>query len=150
MNITQTPVLTMDDLLAHPDYDANRPVLVSLTLILQNAVDSVDCYDLSTTEGWQSMMRSKCADTGFQRLLDSMMEKGHLREGAIGFNTDNESGWHAGPYISEGHHRLSAAILLGLDYVWVSKYGKEWYVNGSRICAHSSADANGGLDLGWD
>lgn len=57
------------------------------------------------------MINDKANDSGFMRLVDNMLENGWMPGSAIGYR-------HG--YINEGHHRLVAAILLGLDEVVVT------------------------------
>lgn len=96
------------------DWDTRAVVKVSLLWLINAVTDSCDGYDLSSFEGWREMFAHKCSDTGFGHLVDSMMERGFMPEGCIGFNQGQ---------ITEGHHRLCAAILLGLDDVYVSRSG---------------------------
>lgn len=74
--------------------------------------------DEQRTNFWIDVIRVKSADSGFGHLVDSIIEEG-FHGSAIGWDEFDEGG-----YISEGHHRLVAAILLGLDRVFTSPYGK--------------------------
>jgi hypothetical protein len=112
----------------------NEPVLAPLTWLLQNINHSGDFGEMETVENWEYMMSSKCNDTGFGHLVESMMENGHLPEGAIGFCNGN---------ITEGHHRICAAILLGFDEVWISRWGSEIRQEtgrGRMLSAHENTD----------
>lgn len=95
-------------------YDENLTVEVSVEWLMNRATSSCDTYELDTFEGWRMMLANKCADTGFGHLVESIMQRGFMPEGAIGF-LDGE--------ITEGHHRLCAAVLLCLDTVWISPGG---------------------------
>lgn len=113
-------------------------VRVPLLWLIQNIDSSCDFGRMRDFDEWQAMFDDKCSNTGFGHLVDSMLERGHMRNGAIGFY-DGE--------ITEGHHRLCAAILLGMDYVWVSRLGSNVFRkprSGDRaepiLCAHYSHD----------
>lgn len=71
--------------------------------------------DEKRTNFWIEVISSKAADTGFGHLVDSIIEEG-FHGSAIGWNADTG-------YISEGHHRLVAAILLGMDEVPTTLHG---------------------------
>lgn len=103
-------------------YGAERPdretvVWVSVEWLMKNTRGSVDGYGLYEWREWQRMLHSKCLDTGFGHLVESIMERGFLEGGAIGW----DDGW-----ITEGHHRLCAAILLCMETVPVSTHGHDW------------------------
>lgn len=67
------------------------------------------------------MIQSKASDSGFQRLVDSILNDGWEEGSAIG--------WRDG-YICEGHHRLAAAILLALDEIPVTDWGEDtWTID---------------------
>lgn len=102
---------------------------VPLLWLMRNATESCDGYDLSTPDGWAEMIQKKSHDTGFGYLVDSMLTRGFIPEGSIGF---------CGGEITEGHHRLTAAILLGLDDVWISLWGG--VANGVDINAHRNCN----------
>lgn len=110
---------------------------MSVTEILQTVEGSVD-FDmddyLSVDEFWTDMLMTKCSDTGFGKLVDSIIEHGFKPEGAIGWDDC---------IITEGHHRLAAAILLCLDEIPTTPYGSSWRNPGSyesRINAHWNDD----------
>lgn len=135
-------------LMTTPEYDnygESEPIKVSLLWLIQNIVGSCDFDEDEIADHGgdllELIMDYKCSDTGMGYLLESMLLKGHLREGAIG------AAWFdGGVYLTEGHHRLCAAILLGLDEVWVSRNGKSIRsANGhSLVSAHDSWDYNTG------
>lgn len=118
-----------EELLAYDYLHGEAIVWVPVTFLMKNAIDSVDDFRLSCPEGWEDMISHKSADTGFGHLVESMMEHGFIEKSAIGFNLDYG-------VITEGHHRLTAAILLGLDTVPVSRYGGRTYLGGEGIIAH--------------
>lgn len=108
-------------------------VMVPVTTILNDTTGSVDfgfVSDFGSSEAfWREIIINKSSDTGFGHLVESIMEDGWSEDSAIGWDGD---------YITEGHHRLVAAILLGMDEVPVSLYGtSQWRGNG-YICAHSN------------
>ena len=72
--------------------------------------------DDDRTELWMEIIRDKSADSGFGYLVDSILEHGFDKDSTIGYDVDHG-------YMSNGHHRMVAAILLGLDEVPVSDYG---------------------------
>jgi len=91
---------------------------------------AVSDYD-DDTHFWQHLISNKAADSGFGHLVDSILEHGFAESSAVG--------WYDGE-ITEGHHRLVAAILLGMDEVPTSPYGGSWYPNGRRLSAHYNDD----------
>lgn len=81
----------------------------------------VDYYDGETFEDkqfnfWTEVIANKSSDTGFGHLVESILKDGFVEGSAIGWNRGR---------ITEGHHRLVAAILLGMDEVPVSKWGMD-------------------------
>lgn len=112
--------------------------MTPVTEILKNVRYSVDfggisCYageteDAQRTAFWKDLLRVKSSDTGFGALVAAILEKGFDRNSPIGWDTSDCS-------ITEGHHRLAAAILLGMDEVPTSAYGG----GDGRICAHNCA-----------
>jgi hypothetical protein len=98
--------------------------MVSVTEILKTITGScdfgsVDNYpgdteDEQRTSFWTEVITTKAGDTGFGHLVDSILRKGLDPEAPIGW---------ADARITEGHHRMVAAILLGLDFVYVTKWG---------------------------
>lgn len=135
------PVSEYRDMLMDPVYeDTGLIVRLPLEWVLQNIVYSCDFYDMTHDDALIEMVSSKASDSGFGYLLDSILEKGFIRESPIGIQWLNGAeDWRGnvqGIYISEGHHRLTAAILLAEDYIWASAYGQGSNVNGQRISGH--------------
>jgi hypothetical protein len=64
--------------------------------------------DDGRTVFWQGMMEHKCSDPGFGLLVESIQRDGWLAP--IGWDPEL-------CYLSNGHHRMAAAILLGLDAI---------------------------------
>lgn len=62
-------------------------------------------------QGWMDLINDKANDSGFWRLIDSILENGWEEGSVIGIREG---------YIHQGHHRLVAAVLLGLDEAPVS------------------------------
>lgn len=95
--------------------DDIRPVPVRE--LLRNLTDSLDLYDLGSPEGWLDMMAEKVADEEFPALLHALMAEGQQAPIAVSdwYGADGEPLWEMG----NGHHRLTAAILLGWDEVMV-------------------------------
>jgi hypothetical protein len=117
---------------------SDRVVWMKVTDILEQTTGSVDFGDVddysSPEDFWFAMMSDKAGDTGFGHLVESIMAHGFKPEGAIG--------WDKGCQM-DGHHRLTAAILLCLDEIpTVPEYGAEWYnPDGTKkVVAHYSAD----------
>lgn len=96
--------------------------MVKVSDILANVTTSVDMVDLSTPDEWFRMMALKSGDASFGRLLQAIPDKGFLDPICI---TKGDYGWTVG----NGHHRLTAAILLGLDEIPV--HFSEWYARES-------------------
>lgn len=104
--------------------------IVSVTELLRTLESSSDIWSFDgTPEGWMTLINEKAADSGFGRLIDSILEDGWAPGSSIGIRNN---------YVFQGHHRLVAAILLGLDEVEVSDHGT---CAGRALSAH--ADYNG-------
>lgn len=108
-------------------------VMMPVIEILRTAVDSVDfgmCYEPGNPDvsarWWEDIIRTKAADSGFGGLLNAIMANGFDPNSPIGFSNG---------CITEGHHRLTAAILLCLDEIPVSAYGG----GTGELCAHDCA-----------
>lgn len=112
--------------------------MTSVTEILNTVRYSVDFGDIDDYEGeteddrrtalWEDLLRTKSSDTGFGALVAAILANGFDRNSPIGWDTSDYS-------INEGHHRLAAAILLGMDEIPTTPYG-----GGSGvICAHDCA-----------
>ena len=108
-------------------------VMTPVLEILRNTRESCDFGEAplfeddpdANAEWWEYLMRSKADDSGFGALLDAIL--------ANGFDFDSPIGWQPSQgYISEGHHRLTAAILLCLDEVPTSHWGG----GDGSVCAH--------------
>lgn len=70
--------------------------------------------DEMRTNFWLDVIQSKSGDTGFINLVNSILNNGWAEGSCVGWwNND----------ITEGHHRLTAAILLGMDEVPVAYRG---------------------------
>lgn len=95
-------------------------IAVPLTFLLQNIVASCDADILTTPEAWLDLIEWKSTDGGFHRLVDSIIENGLMSAAPIGIEYIEDDYYGEGLYINEGHHRLVAAILLGLDEVWIA------------------------------
>lgn len=88
-----------------------------------------DLYPDDSAEWWEGLIRVKASDTGFGHLVESILENGFDHNSPIGFNPIHG-------IITEGHHRIVAAILLCLDEIPYSQYGGgDW-----SISAHWSDD----------
>lgn len=78
-------------------------------------VQTESSIDFGWQFDWETVITDKAADEGFGYLVESIMAHGW--KSAIG--------WTEGR-ITEGHHRLVAAILLCEDMVPVTNYGTDW------------------------
>lgn len=84
--------------------------------------------DDQRTNFWIDVITKKASDTGFGHLVESILEEG-FHGSAIGWHPENCD-------ITEGHHRLVAAILLGMDYVDTSTYG----IDGDHLSRDDACD----------
>ena len=118
-----------------PEYRNNEVALtVPVPWLMEHVVYSGDCGDLSTPEKWLYMLSYKAEDTGFGHLVNSILEKGLLPGSRCGVAVIRPDHWlyenyRDGLYLNQGHHRLVAAILLGLDHVEISAWGNSHYDN---------------------
>lgn len=133
--------------LATDDYEHGYTTIeVPVLFLIQNIVSSCDYDRMNTSDDWLFMMKDKAADSGFGWLVESILERGFLPSGPIGicrsggYNDYNDGDYGPGLDITEGHHRLTAAILLGMDTVFISSEGKNTSINGERLSAHYQPD----------
>lgn len=102
---------------------------MKITEILATADSSTDIWGFDgSPEGWMLLINEKAADSGFGKLIDSILEDGWAKGSSIGISNGQ---------ICQGHHRLVAAILLGLDEIEVTSYGSS---AGRNVCAHGEWD----------
>ena len=106
-------------------------MMVKVLDLIKYAHDSVDFGDVDIDDNnahtgwWQEIIRVKSADTGFGALVNAILQNGFDPESPVGWDPEDGT-------ITEGHHRIVAAILLCLDEIPYSRYG-----GGDRsICAH--------------
>jgi hypothetical protein len=100
-------------------------VMLPISYILKNVVSSCDfgmvdeylgdTLDEQRTTFWMNVISSKARDTGFGHLVESILEHGFTGS-AIGWDDVDKE-------ITEGHHRLVAAILLGMDEIPTCGWG---------------------------
>lgn len=85
--------------------------------LLHNLKDSIDSYALEYVGGWQEMIRECMADAQFPALVRALQEHGQLDPicATEWYTSDGEPCWEMG----NGHHRLTAAILLGWETITV-------------------------------
>lgn len=94
------------------DYQLDRVQLIPVTTLLQRITQSCDIGRLERVEDWHRLFASKCLDGSFWALCDAIPRNGFTVP--ICVNVDRWTGaWSMG----NGHHRLCAAVLLGLDEV---------------------------------
>lgn len=100
--------------------------------------------DDERAEFWLDCIASKAGDTGFGHLVDAILENGWHPDSCVGWDDEAKE-------ITEGHHRLVAAILLAMDFVPTSPWGETAYdVNGDGgelVCAHYNFDNPSPIDL---
>ena len=91
---------------------------------------------------WADYLQEKCSDTGFMGLIERIITDGWSATSAVGLHFDygyGPDGWA----LTEGHHRLPAAILLCMPEVPYNDYGADDAV---RYSTHSGM--SGGFD--WE
>jgi hypothetical protein len=123
--------------------------LTKVTDILQTVGYSVDfgsinAYDGDTederrTNFWKEVIADKASDCGFGHLVDSILTNGWSSQSAVGWCYYGDQ-WE----ITEGHHRLVAAILLGMDRVQTDDFGS---CDGLGISAHAGHHDPHPIDL---
>jgi hypothetical protein len=121
--------------------------------VLKNADYSVDMGSRGKSDEeqytwWREMLAYKVGDTGFQRLVHRLIEQGWDTDSAVGINFgDDDEGYdygNEGWSITEGHHRLCAAILLGMEEIPYEPWGRD---SRERVSAHSGPDPLNALGL---
>lgn len=85
--------------------------MVKVSDLLKKLVDSTDDYALVLDSEWFRMMAEKSQDGQFATIVRLIQEEGFTDP--IGIKKINDDAWEMG----NGHHRLTAAILLGLDEI---------------------------------
>lgn len=113
-------------------------VMTPVTEILQTVTGSCDFDSVANYHGdtdderrtnfWIDVIKAKSSDSGFIRLVNSYIENGWEDGSAVGWEET-----HGGGYITEGHHRLTLAILFGLDEIPTHPWGRS---GGRSISAH--------------
>lgn len=89
-----------------------------------------ETIDEARTRFWQHVIEYKSGDSGFIDLVNSYLDHGWAEGSAVGW--DDEDG-----EITEGHHRLVLAILIGLDEVPTFKWGiNAKNAAGEHVSAH--------------
>lgn len=106
--------------------------MTKITTILRDCTSSCDFGSAPADEDeraawWLEMIRSKSSDSGFDRLVTSYLDNGWAEGSCIG--------WRDGERLTEGHHRLVMAILLGLDEVPTAEWGED-YIGSHKVRAH--------------
>lgn len=104
-------------------------VMTPVRDILRTAYGSCDLGHWEQPEGLiMHMLEYKSGDSDFVHLVNSLMENGWNLESCVGWDTSADGRGH----INEGHHRLTAAILFGMDEVPTTPYGRGW----GNVSAH--------------
>ena len=100
---------------------------VKVSDLLKSITSSCDYEEFDgSPESWMCMINMKASDEGFEDLVDSLLDDGFAEESSIAVFRGGRAIWN-------GHHRLVAAILLGMDEVNVSDSGSD---GGREIDAH--------------
>lgn len=105
--------------------------MVSVEWIMNNATNSVDGYNDSVGVDYVEMMQSKARDAYFPALVSVIMEEGFRIPIVLVKNYSGHAVTHG-----NGHHRMIAAILLGLDSIPV--YWSDWLESGDYMCMRVS------------
>lgn len=110
--------------------------MIAVKDLLANVTYSCDFHavpmgDDERARWWQKVIHSKSSDSGFGHLVDAILENGFDPSWPIGYRPDEGE-------IYEGHHRIVAAILLGLDEIPYTANGNRWYEG--TINAHYDGD----------
>lgn len=120
-------------------YDRHNDIViwVKVTDLMKSVTGSCDygyiSYYADEMDWWHDVF-SKTLDTGFGHLVESIMRRGFLEDGAIGFDSEGN--------ITEGHHRFCAAILLCLDKVPICAYSRSMPdEDGGYFSAHYNEDS---------
>lgn len=128
----------------HPDNPHER---ISVLELIRDTHSSCDFGEASSYDSeydfWSEVLTRKAWDTGFGHLVESLLTQGWDENSAIGLYQIAPGEWR----ITEGHHRIVAAILLGMEEIPYSPYGKNSLGEGpaanfgKKVCAHGcSAD----------
>lgn len=85
--------------------------MVKVSDLLRNLKGSIDVYELDVPSEWLRMIAWKSEDYQFATIIRLIETEGFTDP--IGIRMYDDDNWELG----NGHHRLSAAILLGLDEI---------------------------------
>lgn len=96
--------------------------MVSISELLRNLKFSADDYYLCSVSGWFEMLEEKLSHRQVPPIIRAIEEFGFLDPICV---TKDDSGWELG----NGHHRLSVAIMLGLDQIPVDF--SDWHSDSS-------------------
>lgn len=114
--------------------------------LLHNLRDSIDSFALDFYSGWQEMIRDCVRDPQFPALVRALQEYGQLDPVCVTewYTSDGEPCWEMG----NGHHRLTAAILLGWETITVdfsSDYSDRSDANDCKWANDSTYDESDAL-----
>lgn len=108
---------------------ANERVKVMITMVkvsdlLRNVTETLDYFKTSEPSEWLRMITDKSADEQFATIIRLIETEGFTDPIGI---MEYDGYWLLG----NGHHRMAAAILLGLDEIPVV-IGNTWPISGNR------------------
>lgn len=95
-----------------PKADFGTVEMVSVEWAMKNLVDSIDGFGIDGGVDFGSMLYKKATDRHFGNLIHTIVNNG-FRVPVCFYYDRHHDGWALG----NGHHRMSAAILLCLDQI---------------------------------
>lgn len=119
-----------------PDMTAGTVEMVSVEWIIQNTKYSVDGFSQYGELDYEAMLQDKCLDECFGRVVNSILTNGFRVPIVLVENYCGRGLTHG-----NGHHRMCAALLLGLDEIPV-------YWSESDYMAIDHSDTEDLLDAG--
>lgn len=81
--------------------------------ILREATGSLDMGGID----WEEILANKVSHAHFDNLCDTLMREGFTMPIVLSDNNAANNGYGQGYTLGNGHHRLCAAILLGIDEI---------------------------------
>jgi hypothetical protein len=134
--------------LRRPKMWPGKVEMVSVAWIMQNTTDSVDGFGTWNDEDgrysvdYGRMIRNKGCDSGFGYLINTILTEGFRVPIVLVKNYCTSNDPRDALVLGYGHHRMVAAILLGLDEIPVY-----WAANTKEYMWENESE---GEEIQWD
>jgi hypothetical protein len=112
---------------------------VSVQELLNKITNSVDLPSVGQGANWGAILRAKCSASHFDAIVETIMTEG-MRMPVVMWDATESGTWTIG----NGHHRLVACMLLGMETIPVFVSITQDYMRGEE----SSDDINSPIERG--